>query len=337
MTRPQAPRPLAPFLGAGALLLLGALILPGRATSQGAPEDAPEGWEIELSTPVPADDGRAPLEDVMSVSCWGCHQTIAEEWATTLHAQAWDDPFYQEALQGKRRPQSCYGCHVPQPLHLMPPERFGRKPRPRLEEDERFHLGISCRSCHEGPEGTILGPWGAETDSHASVQSESFSTATGSNKLCIACHQTTVGPVIGIAKDFVLADLEARGMSCVGCHMAPVERPMATDDDDNPTQVRTGRSHLLQTPRDPGFLAKSFGLTARDDGGETVLTIANRAGHRVPGLVERTITFEVVGIDGSGNEVARTTQTVDSTAYLPLEGSVEVRLGAAAAAVRVAR
>ncbi len=316
---------------AASLSLVAALL----AVAAGAAQDdaAGEAWELELAPPEPVNP-LEPIEDLGSLSCRGCHETIADEWAVTLHAHAWVDELYQEALKDKRRPQSCHGSHIPKPHHEMPAERFGRKPPPRTEEEGKLVHGITCRSCHGGPDGTILGPWGAPTDAHESVKSEHF-VETGSNALCIACHRTTIGPVIGIAKDFDLARLEERGMSCVGCHMHPVERPAATDDDDNPTAVRPGRSHLLQTPRDPAFLAKSFGLSARNVAGKTSLTIKNRAGHRVPGLVDRRIVLTAEALDGAGAVISTVEHTIDATAYLPLEESIDLRFDAEAARVRV--
>ncbi|MEM7308501.1 MAG: multiheme c-type cytochrome [Planctomycetota bacterium] len=298
-------------------------------------EGTDEAWTIELAAPAPHPSlAYERLDDLETLSCWGCHETIAEEWALTQHGHAWVDGHYQEALKTKRRPQSCYGCHIPTPLHQAPADRFGRKPRPREEEAEKRHFGISCRSCHAGPDDAILGPWGAETDAHKSQQGESF-TELGSNRLCLACHKTTVGPVIGVGKDFDLELLEERGMSCVACHMHPVERPAATDDNDQPTAVRKGRSHLLQTPRDPAFLASSFALSARADGGRTLLTIKNRAGHRVPGLVDRKLAFRVEALDAAGAAVAEAEHTIDDVAYLPIFGAVDVALDAQAAKVRV--
>ena len=290
---------------------------------------------MELAEPTPhASLDLQPLEELADLSCQECHATIAQEWATTQHAHAWKDEIYQEALKDKRRPQSCHGCHIPAPLHQGPPERFGNKPRPREDTVEARHLGVSCSSCHLGPEGVVLGPWGAATDAHTSEKNEHF-IESGSNKLCVSCHRTTVGPVIGVAKDFQLARLGERGMSCVGCHMMPVERPAATDTDGAELPAREGRSHKLQTPRDPGFLARSFALSARSSDGATVLTIKNRAGHRVPGLVGRRLVFTVHGLDDTGAVVAEAEHTFDDVAYLGLEATLDVRLDAEATKLKV--
>jgi hypothetical protein len=275
--------------------------------------------------PVPADDGRpAMLEGWDSLDCAECHNQIASEWASTMHAMAWVDERYQEAIATKRRPQSCYGCHIPQPLNLRP---LGGKPRPRGSDpealDETPHNGISCLSCHLGPEGAMLGPYAdtEATEAHTSKQGEAFGEGALADSLCINCHRSTVGPVIGIAKDFETTRQADKGLSCVGCHMPAIDRPAATvtneDGTKRATAVRRGRLHSLQTPRDPYFLATAFGVEARRTSTGAELLITNQAGHRIPGLTTRSMTFTVTAIGAEGEA----THVFDSTAYLPVDGT----------------
>jgi hypothetical protein len=292
------------------------------------------GDEPALAAPAPHPElALAPHPELATLACARCHEEIAAEWATTQHAHAWIDPTYQEALKDKRRPESCHGCHIPAPL-LLEPADFGKKPLPRAPEEEALDLGVSCQTCHAGPGGAVHGPFGAPTEAHASVQDERFSTA-GSNALCAACHRTTVGPVIGVAKDFELANLAERGQSCVGCHMAPLVRPIAAEQGAPAYPARAGRSHALQTPRDPAFLAQAFGLGVARVGGEVVLTVRNRAGHRVPGLVGRRLVFTAEALDASGAVLATLERTVDDVAFLPVDGTLELSLAAPATALRV--
>jgi hypothetical protein len=317
-----------------------AAVLTAAAPQQRA--DDAERWSLELRAVAPHPAlALEPLPGADALDCAACHAEIAAEWAETQHAHAWIDPAFREMLATKRRPESCTGCHVPERLLAGDPARFGRKPAPRDEALEPLAHGVSCRSCHEGPDGAMHGPYpvagpdAVATDGHASAQDDRF--AGGSDALCAACHQTTIGPVIGIAKDYRVARLGERGASCVGCHMRPVERPIAADPDapDRAFPVRAGRSHRLQTPRDPAFLAAGFALSARRDGDAAVLRIANLAGHRVPGLVDRSLTFRVEARDATGAVVATAEHVVDATAHLPLEGAVDVRLDVPAAALRV--
>jgi hypothetical protein len=235
---------------------------------------------------------------------------VVEEWAATAHGVAWVDEVYQETIARRSRPDLCYGCHVPQPL--LATGELPRRPRARDEH----HRGVDCESCHVGPGGAMLGPRGTATEAHPSIASE-LMRGGGSSALCAACHSTSIGPVIGIAKDFVAADLAQRGRSCVGCHMAPVERSWA-DVEGRRSPARMGRSHALQTPRDSSFLRRAFHLSAEREAGGVRVTVANAAGHRVPGLIGREIRFAFELADAEGVVIGRAELAFDATAYLPL-------------------
>jgi hypothetical protein len=278
----------------------------------------------DLAPPAPPDDGRiATLDRLEESSCTECHREIAEEWSRSAHALAWVDRAYQEELKDRKKPEACHGCHVPEPLHLG---ELGKKPEARA--DGR-HFGVSCEACHLGPGGAMLGPTGAAADAHPSATSPTM-TGAGTTELCVSCHRTTVGPVIGIAKDFETSELRQGGASCVGCHMA-VKGEVELEGG----LKRPIRSHELQTPRDPSFLARAFELSARVAGGKTVVEIRNRAGHRVPGLIGREIDFVARGLDAGGKELAAGELSIDTSSYLPIGESLTIELGAAAAKVRV--
>lgn len=273
-------------------------------------------WQLERPAPVLAEGEPAALDRAEELSCNECHAAIVAEWAGTQHALAWVDPSYQEEMQDHRRPESCHGCHAPVPVH---DEALGGRPDPRpegIEGVEERHFGISCDSCHLAPDGAMLGPRGLSGgDAHASRASETM-TGAGSNQLCITCHATNIGPVIGIAKDFVESKQEDRGRSCVECHLAPVEREDGT----------TTRSHLLQTPRDPAFLRRAFEVSVAPRGSNTVVTITNVTGHRVPGLIGRDLVFEASLLDAAGGVVARLERKLNTRTYLPVDSAVELEL-----------
>ena len=277
------------------------------------PEDD---WVLERPAPVRAEGDPGRLERVEELSCNECHADIVEEWAETQHALAWVDEIYQEEMGDHRRPETCHGCHAPVPLH---DGALGGRPDARaegVEGVEERHFGISCNSCHLAPDGAMLGPRGLSGgDAHASRASDTM-TGAGSNQLCVTCHATNIGPVIGIAKDFVESKQEARGRTCVGCHLAEVEREDGT----------TTRSHLLQTPRDPGFLRRAFEVSVAPRGSSTVVTITNVTGHRVPGLIGRDLVFEASLLDAAGGVVARLERKLNTRTYLPVDSAVELEL-----------
>jgi hypothetical protein len=288
-------------------------------------------------TPAPSAPGapfaRHALAD--ELDCATCHATIVDEWATTAHAHAWLDELYRAELATKQRPESCHGCHIPTPLAGV---AVNQKPPPRGAEQEAHELGVSCLTCHAGPAGAMLGPYGARTNAHPSLRDPRFAPER-SNELCIGCHATTIGPVIGIARDYVARPELARTHSCVGCHMDEVERAMATDANDEPLAPRPGRSHTLRGPSDAEFLAKAFGIAARAEGtgpdARTRVVVTNAAGHRVPGLLDRRFELVVDALDAAGASLASTTLVIDQRAFLALDERKELVLPVAAEQVRV--
>jgi hypothetical protein len=277
-----------------------------------------------LRAPAPAVRIRPErVSGLSEYACAGCHAEVSEEWAQSAHGLAWVDEAYRAELADKKRPELCHGCHAPEPLLAGV-----LAPRPDPREDAR-DLGVSCESCHVDEEGAMLGPRGTPVAAHPSKHSEHMS-APGSNELCSACHATNIGPVIGVAKDFAAAGLAQRGLSCVGCHMAPVERAWAAE-----APARLGRSHALQTPRDPAFLRLAFGLELATTDGRSRVVIQNQAGHRVPGLVGRQIRFEAELLDASGAVLERQSLTLDERAYLPVEAAREIPFTRAGKSVRL--
>lgn len=283
----------------------------------------------DLKTPAPAVALKpAQLENVADYKCVRCHAAVAAEWRTTAHAIAWVDEEYIAQLADKKRPETCWGCHAPEPLFKG---KLSSKPSAR---DDARHLGVNCESCHLGPDDKVLGPRGTPTSAHASAASEVF-TQGRADELCIACHRFNIGPVVGIAKDFVTEKLAERGLSCMGCHAADVEMKFASKGDGEDPPLRKGKSHALQTPRDPAFLARAFEFVLDTQDGNTVVLVKNRAGHRVPGLIGRRIEFSVTAFDVAGKELARKASTFDASAYLPVSGEIPIALGVSAAAVRI--
>jgi len=277
-----------------------------------------------LRAPAPAVSiSPARVPGIEGYGCITCHAEVGEEWATSAHGLAWVDEAFQLDMKGKKRPELCHGCHIPEPVLAGVPTA---KPETRAAD---LHLGIACESCHDDGTGTQLGPRGTPTDAHPSKVSP-YMSAPGSNELCSSCHSTNIGPVLGIAKDFTAAKLGERGLSCVGCHMAPVERAWASD-----ASARLGRSHALQTPRDPGFLRLAFGVTLDASGGKLRVKVANQAGHRVPGLVGRKLEFKAELLDAAGAVLETQTLLLDERAYLPVDATKELVFAKNGARVRV--
>ncbi|MFT7678787.1 MAG: hypothetical protein ACI8QC_002784 [Planctomycetota bacterium] len=309
-----------PFWAAAAIaiwLLAGAYAAPqvGQASNDPHAE-----WKARL-----VEDGRkVSLEDVSGNDCLRCHAVIGEEWRHSTHASAWQDEHYKQALKKIRRKKGCWGCHAPEPLAAA-----GYPQSPKVRE-ERRHLGVDCIACHLGADGkSMLGPAGHPNSAHPSEAAEVFDDSA-SDALCIACHATSIGPVIGIAKDYVETNQADLGQTCVSCHMPRVRRPWAEpwEADQEPFPTRRGRSHRLNTARDPEFLATAFELAIESTDSGSALLLTNLTGHRVPGLQKRELSFELEVLDTAGKTLKEITRTFDYRAFLPVEGEVLIPLPA---------
>ena len=238
-------------------------------------------------------------------SCGECHKAIYKEWQLSAHSRAWTNEVYQKQLKEKKEahkkkaePVVCYNCHVPQSVLA----RLGKKPR-RRQDRKNFHEGITCVSCHENG-GNIHGPYGSKTDAHP-VEKNPVFTTKNVVKLCRSCHNTKIGPVLKVAKDFEDAGLAAKGKSCIGCHMREVERYIAVNALGKPVgQKRKGRQHDILGPRDVKFLASAFKLDSKRNGKDIEVIVTNEAGHKVPALILRRFVFHVRQLDASGAELA---------------------------------
>lgn len=330
-------------IGLSAVLALGTGVgllqeTPRAPVSPADAKAAPHEWDLAPPQPI---DEELPRELLRwrEHACVECHEAQAQEWAKSLHALAWIDPRYREELADKKRPESCHGCHIPLPVHE---QDLAQKPAPRYPSPAKdastelaardAHFGVDCYACHESKAGMMLGPYGIPTEAHLSEKSASF-LPEGQSRLCITCHATSIGPVIGVAKDFADTRQWEKGKSCVGCHMQRVERPMAKQAGKPEFPVRPGRSHELQTPRDPAFLARAFDITLEASAGGVVVAIVNTCGHRVPGLVERRIEIsaEIVG----AGEGARGSIEITNKSFLRVDGRLEIALQGRGERVRV--
>jgi len=289
-----------------------------------APDEKP--WE--LTAPAPAIRLRPErLEQLEGESCGTCHADVFAEWVSSAHAISWQDEVYREALKEKSRPQACWSCHTPKPLLYA-----GLAQRAEARSELQA-LGIACTSCHSASDGSVLGPAGRASSAHASRASD-FMTEKASSALCSVCHATNIGPVVGIAKDFATSHQAERGRSCVGCHMQKLERQPARGAPEGAAPY-PGRSHAIQTPRDPSFLARAFEITLAIDGKRSVIKLENRAGHRVPGLIGREIRFEAEVLDAQGQKLASGELEFDAQRYLPVDQSAQLPLAAVGAKVRI--
>ena len=81
------------------------------------------------------------LDSLKAVFCGECHSQIYEEWATSMHAKEWSDPYYQidKAFDGDQ--QICLNCHIPlqnQQKNLVLGFRDKKRFKPILKKNPDF-------------------------------------------------------------------------------------------------------------------------------------------------------------------------------------------------------
>lgn len=176
----RAPVPHTAFICLIALVLLAAgLALAGaERRAQAAPpwQDGP---------PLPPDSDRPPAGDLSDTavprSCSECHVDVAAAWETSVHAQAFVDPVFQDYWQRAGGDPACLACHT-----------TGYDPRTGTYARE----GVTCEACH-GPtppdhpgRPVMISPGPAVCEScHPTTVTEWRHSAHGDQQIvCATCH-----------------------------------------------------------------------------------------------------------------------------------------------------
>ena len=256
-----------------------------------------------------------PLETLHAEACAACHREIYDEWRTTIHSQAWTDPYFQVDWKFDGYPQICKNCHIPldrQQEHLVVGFRDKEKWQPILDPNPDFdpklqREGVTCAVCHLR-EGEILGTRGSQSAAHP------VRKLSDGNQVCAQCHvvggerwdtfwrfppcgtvaeikAVQAGEVKGRVGETVVADNASLG--CVECHMPVVERPVAVGG-----QPRATRKHVWRGGHDPAMVKQGLAIRFEETSTNTIdkrsftLTLTNvGATHYLPtGTPDRHLT-----------------------------------------------
>jgi len=114
-----------------------------------------------------------PLAGLGARECAACHQDFYAEWRTTIHSQAWTDPYFQTDWRFDGSQQICKNCHIPldrQQEHIVLGFRDKAKWDPVLAPNPDFdpdlqHEGVTCVACHLR-DGKIVGVLGIQDTPH---------------------------------------------------------------------------------------------------------------------------------------------------------------------------
>lgn len=139
----------------------------------------------------PVDTSQTPalLGNLKAKECAACHQEFYDEWNTTIHSQAWTEPYFQTDWKFDGSQHSCRLCHTP--LDRQQPQKvLGYRDKdkwdPILDHNPDFnqklqHEGVTCAACHYR-EGEIVGVLGNTNAPHP------VKTMDDPNQVCVRCH-----------------------------------------------------------------------------------------------------------------------------------------------------
>lgn len=266
------------------------------------------------------------LTSLKAESCGQCHREIYEEWKTSIHAKAYDDPFFQAYWKKDKNIWVCLNCHTP--LENQQPTLVQDIPRGRVEKavevpnphfDAEYQKeSVTCAACHVR-DGVILGPFEDSAAPHPTKFDPNFRTA----QVCYRCHNVVSGPAqfynVGPCGTYAEYEgkffMQERGFICQSCHMPEIDRPVATD-----SPIRRGRRHLWRGGHDPDMVKRAIAVQVKADRehpqpGERVgftLTLLNAgAGHKIPtGDPDRYFTVEFSVENQHGEVLKEQTSTM---------------------------
>jgi hypothetical protein len=90
------------------------------------------GLRSDYAHAIPFQKVPAGLDSLKAESCGTCHREIYEEWKSSIHAQAYKDPFFQAYWKKDKNIWVCLNCHTP--LENQQPTLIKDIPRGRVEK-----------------------------------------------------------------------------------------------------------------------------------------------------------------------------------------------------------
>jgi hypothetical protein len=239
------------------------------------------------------------IASLSAKDCGTCHREIYSEWAGSMHAGAWTEPYFQIDFKYDGSEQICLNCHTPlvnQQQDLVLGFRDRDKFEPILAPNPDYDSalrdeGVTCAVCHIR-NGTIIGPFRTEKAPHPVEYDPEMSKGI---KPCLRCHVVAGkrwDTFYTIPPCGTVAEIEAVGqtMDCVFCHMPTVLRPAAEG-----MPSRNGRRHLFHGGHEPERVKESLRVDHRLVKDGLVVTLTNvGAAHYLPtGTPDRHLTLEL--------------------------------------------
>jgi len=259
--------------------------------------------------------------------CAVCHKTIYNEWSTTIHSQAWSDPYFQIDWVFDGSQQICKNCHIPldrQQEYKVVGFHDAQKWDPILKPNPAFDpllqsQGVTCNACHLR-NGKIVGVMG---DTNAPHPVEKIANP---DQMCVRCHVVSGKrwdtffrfPPCGTVAEIQASQgkslvKEIVDLGCVNCHMPMVERTLVSGG-----KTRSVRRHLWRGGHDPEMVKKGLTITlqiapdAKNDNLSYILALTNTgAAHYLPtGIPDRHLTVHLRVLDSSKNGLTEKQHTL---------------------------
>ena len=188
--------------------------------------------------------------------CANCHRGIYDEWSKSMHANAWQNRWYQpDFLLAHQETDGatdllCGACHAP-----IAARTDQLPPADGSQFDATSKRGISCDFCHtvtavgqmfnmghiSEPGNVKIGPRGDGRSLYHQVKTTGLHRQA---EFCGSCHMV-IHPATGVHiidtwQDWQNNPYGQQGISCQNCHMTPTPG----------VQNRPGRAALLGKKRD---------------------------------------------------------------------------------------
>ena len=330
------------------LLLISLLVVASSCSSTKTPTKTTEATSEKPNKPQYAFENPA--------ACSGCHDLLFSQWRSTMHANAFTDPFYwkEAELAGKEAGEAirnfCHSCHSPGGTLL------GKIPADAAKASEIAKAGVFCDFCHTVTSSKGIGnasyivktgevKRGPYKDSYSPYHLTEYSEFHTKAEFCGMCHDV-YHPINGLRIEETYTEWKnspyaAKGIVCQDCHMTPgpgVTKP-------NPGVVAVGgpnRDHFwthhtiganvfmanylklpetarlaLERLRSAARLTASVSRAANKASLKVTVTNVG-AGHKLPtGLTEmRHMWLEVVAKDAKGT-VIYSSGVLDAKRNLP--------------------
>jgi Cytochrome c554 and c-prime len=259
------------------VLLIAAL---ASATASSASTDARCDAAARMPGPARA-SGRISTTTSENARCEACHEDVAREWRSSMHAQANTDPTFRRALAIEPLP-FCRGCHAPEA-------------DPNADAPAALSaIGVGCVTCHvtDRTSGTTLAGHAPEglkglAAPHPVHRAPEFATAAA----CASCHEFDF-PIHSRDRapermQSTVTEYRQSGyadVSCASCHMPPVRGSSDGGSQTRPGQSGTHKSHLFGLGTDHSMLRAAVDVSVRRTSPSrvTLLLTPAQVGHAFP-------------------------------------------------------